>query len=214
MRAKAEPKTPPTATAEKPSTSSKQSVVSAARPPRWGFFKGAAVGLLVGVPAVATAVYLLAHVGYGDPSLSLTRAMRLTVLFAGIATVLAAGGVGRLCAVASVDGRGGKYRPVWVGARTFAVAGTGLVIIAAIPNGSLPGDRGPWIVIAIAGALAGGLVGAIIGLASGGPPPLSLHDVLDLARRPTDALRDLMDPRRHDADAPTNEPAPKPDRRR
>lgn len=173
-----------------------------ARPPRWGFFKGAAVGLLVGIPAIAATVWLLARAGRGDPALGLTRAIRFTVVFAGLATVLAAGGVGRLAAVASVDGRGGKYRPVWVGARTFAVAGAGLTIIAAIPHGHLPYDRWPWVLMALGGAAAGAVVGAAIGLAAGGPPPLTLHDVLDMARRPTDALRELIDPRRHDVDDP------------
>jgi hypothetical protein len=158
------------------------------RPPRFGFWKGAAVGAVVVLPIIAATVWVLAHLGLGDDGVPWIVDLRFTAIFAGAATVLTSGGVGRLAAQASVEQSGGIKRAVWIAARTMAVAGAGLVILAAIPHGHLPHRPWKWLWLAFAGAIAGAGSGAVIGLFCGGPAPMSLSDVVAVARWPADAL--------------------------
>lgn len=161
------------------------------------FTKGAIVGAVVAIPAIAATVWLLSRSGFGNPHLPLLRAVRVTTLFAGIATVFTAGGVGRLAAqVAAESAAAGASprRPIWIAARTFACAGVGLTIIAAIPHGYLPQRWPGFLVIGGAGAIVGAGIGAAIGATCGGSVPLGLTDVMALARWPTEALRALLEP--------------------
>src|SRR3954463_6600643 len=87
--------------------------VSAAFPPRWGFIKGLLTGAVIEVPALASAVWLLARLGIGDPDTGFMRILRLTTVFCGVAAVLTAAGIGRLAAHASVDKIGGRSRAVF-----------------------------------------------------------------------------------------------------
>ncbi|HEV7554841.1 MAG TPA: hypothetical protein VGO00_05250, partial [Kofleriaceae bacterium] len=164
-------------------------------PPRWGFSKGFLVGAIIEVPAIALAVWVLAQLGYGDPDVTFMHVIRLTTVFAGPAAVITAGGIGRLAAYASIDKGGGRGRAAFVAARAHALGGAGLVLIAAIPNGHLPGHRSiDWLAFPAAGLIAGAACGAVLGLICGGAAPLGLADVMALARRPTDAIRQLLDP--------------------
>lgn len=124
------------------------------------------------------------------------RILRLTTVFAGVAAVLTAGGIGRLAAHASVDAKqGGRRRAVRVAARAHAAASAGLVIIAAIPHGHLPATPGGWVTIAAMGALVGIVCGAILGSVCGGAAPVKIGDVMAAAiKRPGEALRQLLDP--------------------
>ncbi len=164
-------------------------------PPRWGFFKGLLSGLVIEVPALAAGVWILARLGVGDPAVPFMRIMRLTTVFAGVAALLTAGGVGRLTAYASIEKGGGRRRAMVVGARAHAAAGAGLVLIAVIPHGNLP-DRGLlWLLIPIVGAAIGAVCGAAIGAVCGGAAPVRIGDVMALAiRKPSEALRSLLDP--------------------
>jgi hypothetical protein len=168
--------------------------VSAAFPPRWGFFKGLLTGAVIEVPVLASAVWLLAHLGVGDPSVGFMRILRLTTVFCGVAAVFTAAGVGRLAAYASVDKIGGRGRAVWVAARAHAAAGAGLAFIAVIPHGHLPERGAIWLVIPLAGVAYGAICGALIGLVCGGAAPVRIADVMALARKPSEALRQLLDP--------------------
>jgi len=159
------------------------------RPPPFAFWKGVAIGAVVIVPLVAATVWVLAHLGLGDPSVPWFVDLRFTAIFAGTAAVLSAGGIGRLAAQASVEGSGGLKRAVFVAARTQAVAGAGLVILAAIPHGHLPHSRWSFLWFAIAGALTGVAGGAVIGMFCGGPAPIGFSDLVEVARWPADALR-------------------------
>jgi hypothetical protein len=159
------------------------------RPPPFGFWKGAAVGAVVILPLVAATVWVLAWAGIGDPTVPWIVDLRFTAIFAGTAAVLTAGGVGRLAAQASVEGAGGIKRAVWIAARTQAIAGAGLVILAAIPHGHLPQSSWKWLWLAAAGAGSGAAGGCVIGLFCGGPAPVSFSDVVAVARWPADALR-------------------------
>ncbi|HVK88651.1 MAG TPA: hypothetical protein VM513_31245, partial [Kofleriaceae bacterium] len=183
-------------------------------PARWGFSKGLLTGAAIEIPALAATVWLLAQAGFGDPDVSFMHVIRLTAAFAGIAALLTAGGIGRLAAHAAVHGR---RRAMWVAARAHAAASAGLLIIAAIPHGVMPQalarfrheivdpfetvapDVAPsiwaWLLVPGAGLVVGALCGALIGAVCGGAAPVGLSDVWSLARRPTDALGQLLGPK-------------------
>ncbi|HEX4452711.1 MAG TPA: hypothetical protein VH143_17665 [Kofleriaceae bacterium] len=128
--------------------------------------------------------------------------IRLTAVFAGIAAVLTAAGIGRIAAQASIEqvGRGdeislgGRRHAAWIAARTHAVAGIGLLVIAAIPQGHVPQHHAGWLAMIPIGALVGAACGAAIGIVCGGSAPINILDVLALARTPTAKLRTLLDP--------------------
>jgi hypothetical protein len=161
--------------------------------PRWAFFKGFLMGAAIEVPLLATTVWLLARLGIGDPDVSFMRFMRLTTVFCGIAALFTAGGIGRLAAQGTVDG--GRKRAVFVAMRAHAAAGVGLLIIAAVPHGHLPVTPWEWVLLASAGLVPGAVCGVIIGFVCGGVTPVGLADVWSLAQRPSEALRQLLDPR-------------------
>jgi hypothetical protein len=150
-------------------------------------------GIAIEVPALTAAVWALAQLGFGNAEAPVMRIMRLTTVFAGVAATFTAGGIGRLCAYASIDG--GRRRAVFVGARAHAAASAGLVLIAALPHGQLPGHSLAWLAFPAAGVVAGAACGAVIGLVCGGPAPVELSDVWSLARRPSEALLGWLDPR-------------------
>ncbi|HEY4056221.1 MAG TPA: hypothetical protein VGM39_06410 [Kofleriaceae bacterium] len=160
--------------------------------PRWGFSRGFLTGLVVEIPAIAATVWVLARLGVGDGSAPFIYVARMTTLFAGLAALLTAGGIGRLAAYASVEG--GRRRAMFVGARAHAAASAGLVLIAAIPLGDLPERPIGFLAILIAGAVTGVLCGALIGAVCGGAAPVAIADVISLAKRPTEALRHLLSP--------------------
>jgi hypothetical protein len=161
--------------------------------PRWGFWKGLVAGVAIEVPALTAAVWALAELGIGNPDVPIMRVLRLTAVFAGVAAIFTAGGIGRLAAYASIDG--GRKRAMVVAARAHAAASAGLVLIAAIPHGQLPGYSLAWLGFPAAGAVIGAACGVVIGLVCGGTAPVELGDVWSLARRPSEALRSWLDPR-------------------
>lgn len=163
------------------------------RKPRWGFWKGLLTGVAVEVPVLTATVWALAQLGIGHPDVAVMRVMRLTTVFAGLAALFTAGGIGRLAAYASIEG--GRPRAMFVAARAHAVASVGLVLIAAIPHGQLPGWSPAWLALVAGGLVAGAACGALIGLVCGGTAPVELADVWSLARRPSEALRSWLDPR-------------------
>lgn len=161
--------------------------------PRWGFWKGLLTGIAVEVPALSATVWALGQLGFGNADVPLMKIMRLTAVFAGVAALLTAGGIGRLAAYASVDG--GRRRAMWVAGRAHAVAGAGLVLIAAIPHGQLPTHSVDWLAFPAGGLVVGAICGVLIGVVCGGTAPVELADVWSLARRPSEALRSWLDPR-------------------
>jgi hypothetical protein len=167
----------------------------AAFPPRWGFFKGLLTGMVIEVPGLTAGVWLLARLGVGDRDASWMHILRLTTVFAGIAALFTAAGIGRLAAYASVDKIGGRRHAMAIAARAHAAAGAGLLMIAAIPLGHFP-DRGlAWLLIPVMGAVVGAACGAIIGAVCSGPSPVRIGDLMGLAiKRPSEALRQLLDP--------------------
>ncbi len=176
-----------------PTTPSVSTRLPVAFPPRWGFFKGLVTGAVVELPAIAGALWLLARLGIGDPDVHYLALLRMTAVFAGLAALLTAGGVGRLAAHASV-GHVDRRHAMWVAARAHAAAGAGLVVIAAIPHGHLPLHLWKWLAFPAAGALLGAAIGALIGVVCGGTAPIGISDVVALARTPGAALRQLLDP--------------------
>lgn len=169
--------------------------IQQAIPPRWGFFKGLLTGAVIEVPALAAGVWLLARVGVGDRDATFMHVLRLAAVFAGTAALFTAAGIGRLAAHASVDRiGGGRRRAAVVAARAHAIASIGLVMIAAIPVGTMPGHSWKWLAYPVAGALVGAACGAVIGVVCGGAAPVGIADVVALARTPGAALRQLLDP--------------------
>jgi hypothetical protein len=151
------------------------------------------VGAVIEVPALAVGVWLLARMGVGNAQVPFMRDLRFAAVFAGIAAVLTAGGIGRSAAHAAIA-RGGRRRAVLVAMRTHAVASAGLILISAIPHGHLPGRSWTWLAFPIAGAVLGAICGAMIGLVCSGAAPVGIGDVMALARTPGAALRQLLDP--------------------
>lgn len=123
------------------------------------------------------------------------RILRLTAVFAGIAAILTAAGIGRLAAHASVEKNGGRRRAMQVARRAHAAASAGLIIIAAVPHGHLPDRPLMWIVVAAMGALIGLGCGMVIGFVCGAAAHVKIGDVMAAAiKRPSEALRQLLDP--------------------
>jgi hypothetical protein len=176
-----------------PNVSARSSGRISLHKPRWGFWKGLLTGVAIEVPALTATVWALAQLGIGNPDVPVMRIMRLTTVFAGLAALFTAGGIGRLSAYASIEG--GRRRAMYVAARAHAVASVGLVVLAAIPHGQLPGRSPAWLAFAGGGLVVGTACGALIGLVCGGTAPVELADVWSLARRPSEALRSWLDPR-------------------
>jgi len=164
-------------------------------PPPWGFFKGLLTGSVIEVPALAAGVWLLGRLHATNPDADFMRILRLTAVFAGIAAMLTAAGIGRRAAWASVDAIGGRKHAMIVAARAHAAASAALIVIATIPQGHLPDHARGWLLIPLIGALVGAVCGAVIGAVCGGASPLHLGDVLELARTPGHALTQLLDPK-------------------
>jgi len=169
--------------------------VPAAFPPRWSFFKGLLTGAVIEVPALALGVWMLGRLGVGNRHAPFMHLLRLTAVFAGVAALLTAGGVGRLASHASIDKIGGRRHAAFVAARAHAVAGAGLLLIATIPHGHLPDRGAAWLWIPIVGLAIGAACGSVIGVVCSGAAPVKITDVMALAiKRPTDALKSLLDP--------------------
>jgi hypothetical protein len=140
----------------------------ASMPPRGGFWKGALLGFVLGLPATAGAVYLAARFGIGDRAASFETTLRFAVVFAGVPAILSAAGVGRAAARAAVaKTRGGLMRSARTGALGFAAACVGLTLLVAVPIGGLPPSPVRWLWLAPPGAVAGAVVGVLIGLWAG-----------------------------------------------
>ncbi len=141
-------------------------------PPRWGFLKGALLGFVFALPVTATAVWVLAHLGLGDPT-SYRRTLRFALVFAGIPAMLSAGGAGRVAARAAIARATTPVRrSVRAGALTFAPAGAGLVLLTALALGG-PASRAGWGFLALIGIGCGLVVGGVIGLWAGSPIPVT-----------------------------------------
>jgi hypothetical protein len=161
--------------------------------PRWAFSKGVLVGAAIEVPAVTVAVWLIAQAGIGNPDIGFFRMMWVTAVFTGIAALFTAGGIGRLAAQVVMER--GRKRAVLQAARAHAIAGSGLVMIAVIPHGNVPGDPWEWAAVAAIGLVPGAACGAMIGWVCSGVTPVGLSDVWSLAKRPAGGVRQLLDPR-------------------
>jgi hypothetical protein len=161
--------------------------------PRWGFIKGFVVGAVVEVPAFAGVLWLLGVTKLLAAS-EFMHVLRVTAAFAGIAALFTAGGIGRVAAYASIRGRGGRLRSTYIAAATHAVAGIGLAVISGVANGLFTTSHSTWLWIAIGGLLAGAVCGAMIGVTCGGPAPIRASDLFALAKKPTDALFQILDP--------------------
>lgn len=161
--------------------------------PRWAFFKGFLTGAAIEIPLIAATVWLVARVfNIGNPNVGFMPVMRLAAVFAGVAALFTAGGIGRLAAYTSVEK--GRKQAIIVAARTHAIATAGLVVIAAIPQGEIDFRNFTWLVLPGVGLLAGAICGAVIGSVCTGSTAVGLADVWSVTMKPTEALRNLLSP--------------------
>ncbi|HEY5949446.1 MAG TPA: hypothetical protein VIV40_28320 [Kofleriaceae bacterium] len=150
---------------------------------------------MIEVPALAVGVWLLARLGVGNPDAGFMHILRLATVFAGIAALFTAAGIGRLAAHASVDKIGGRRHAMRIAAQAHAAAGAGLLLIATIPQGHMPEAALGWLAIFAMGLAIGAGCGAVIGAVCGGASPVHIGDVMTAAiKRPSEALRQLLDP--------------------
>jgi hypothetical protein len=144
--------------------------------PRGAFVRGAMIGLVVGLPAIAGIAFLLSFLEIGgDPTAPFARVIAFASVFAGIPALISAGGIGRLVARASAAN---PQRPVaaaiFAAVLPFAAVGAGLAILTIVPLGAIPATPADWAMTAGAGAVAGIVAGAILGMWIGTSPQ---HDL-------------------------------------
>ena len=149
-------------------------------------------GAAIEIPLIAATVWIVARLGVGNAKVGFMPIMRLAAVFAGVAALITAGGIGRLAAYASVEK--GRKRAIIAAARTHAIASAGLVVIAAIPHGEIDFQRYSWLALPGAGLVAGAICGAIIGSVCTGTTAVGLADVWSVTMKPTEALRSLLSP--------------------
>ena len=132
--------------------------------PRWSAWKGALLGLMVVVPLLSIAIWLLAATGRGNPEASLVSILQFTTIFAGVPAAVTGAGVARLCARKSTDTfEKSSRRAVKSGALVNGIAGVGLIVIAALPHGHIPTSIGGLIAVGLGGAIAAAIGGGLIG---------------------------------------------------
>ncbi len=158
--------------------------------PRWGFWKGLLVGLILEIPAISVALLLLPRLGLGEPVAAMTI-VRMTSLFVGLPALITAGGLGRLSAYESV--RWTRQEAIARVAGVHALAGFLLTFIAALPHGYLPESLLDWLLLVLVGMGAGAICGAAIGLMCTGAPPRQMSEVISLVKRPGVTLRQLIE---------------------
>lgn len=180
------------AKAEPPTSSTRSTREIYAQKPRWAFWKGLLTGAAIEIPLIAATVWAVARFGIGDPDAGFMTVVRLTAVFAGLAALLTAGGIGRLAAHATVES--GRRHAILVAVRAHAVASAGLVLIAAIPHGNIDFGEPSWLGLPLGGMVAGAICGAIIGSICTGATSVGLADVWSLTLKPSEALRSLLSP--------------------
>jgi hypothetical protein len=127
--------------------------------PRRGgaFWRGASIGLVVGVPLTAATVVVLARLGFGDAQATLGTVLEHALLFAGMPAMVVSGGIARLAA--RTDGPSAL--------RTAALcawpAAIGWLLLTVLPLGSLPEAAPTWSWLVPAGLVPGTVTGALIG---------------------------------------------------
>ncbi len=138
--------------------------------PRGTFWLGGFVGIALGLPLLSLTVLALArHLGVPDAEASIDRVAALAGIFAGLPALLSSGGVARVVAhrMAEIGPDASVRVGVKAGIWTMAVAGMGLIVLVALPEGALPEQRSHWIPLIIAGCVDGALTGAAIGFLTG-----------------------------------------------
>lgn len=128
------------------------------------FARGALVGLVWMIPALAILLHAVAHWGTADVQPSLAFTLSITAGFAGLPAMLLAGGTARwTLRVASRPGAGSPGRAIRSAVLSTAVIGIGLGVLAAVPLRCLPQPPANWIWVTAAGILAGAMGGFLLG---------------------------------------------------
>lgn len=178
----------PLPVATEPSVGSPSEIVR--DPPHWAFWKGLLVAVILEIPAISAAIFLLPRMGLGASTPPML-VVRMTSLFAGLPALLTGAGIGRLVAYESV--KRGRRSAIARGAGVHALAGVLLAFIAALPHGYLPASSFQWASLVLVGGAAGALCGAAIGMGCSGAPPRQVTEMMSLVRHPGLTLRQLID---------------------
>jgi hypothetical protein len=141
-----------------------------AAPPQrrtFAFLIGGVLAVLVGLPLVCVALFVLVRAGVGDAQVPWVVAARLALVFAGLPAFLTGGNVARLAARRADGAPIGQVGPrVFRSAiPAFTAAGAAWAILIMVPMGGLPPRPWPWALVATSGAAAGALTGAAVALA-------------------------------------------------
>lgn len=124
----------------------------------YGAVCGASVGLALFTPAMAVALFLMAHLKLGSSTAGLSGTLAVTAGFVGLPSLLIVGTIGRTSARARLHGA--RFATlVRVAAGGTAAVGAGLCIVAAAVLGHVGQELEPWLTAAT--------LGAVVGLASG-----------------------------------------------
>lgn len=119
---------------------------------RHAFVRGVIAGIAAAFPLAVTAAWIAARVApSADPGIAWSALAGVGLLFGAIPAALTFGGIARLAA------RGRRAGAI----AASAMAGAGLVLLIALPAGTLPEDSTAWpwtLAVGVAAGLAAGVV--------------------------------------------------------
>lgn len=130
--------------------------------PRGTFLVGGLAAVALATPVLSAGIYgLTAKLGWGMRQPGLEEILVITLLFSGIPALFTGGGVARFVAHRMAESNAPTLAAAMArGAATFAVAGVGLALLAAMPLSILPMFVKHWWPLGIVGLLAGAVTGA------------------------------------------------------
>jgi hypothetical protein len=130
--------------------------------PRGTFLVGGLAAVALASSVLSAGIYgLTTRLGWGLRQPDLREILVITLVFSGIPALLTGGGVARFVAHRMAESNAPTMAKAMArGAATFAVAGVGLALLAAMPLGVLPMRVAGWWPLGVVGLVAGAVTGA------------------------------------------------------
>jgi hypothetical protein len=130
--------------------------------PRGTFVVGGLAAVALATPVLSAGLYgLTSRLGWGLRQPGLEEILVITLIFAGLPALLTGGGVARFVAHRIAESPASALGGAMArGAVTFAVAGVGLALLAAMPLAVLPLHVERWWPLGVLGVVAGAITGA------------------------------------------------------